>query len=70
MATGHDAKAWRQRPSFTWAFNVRVLQPLAKLGPLRALTASVRALSETLGFLADLRVAVLDGEMFFTEVAR
>ena len=29
---------------------VRVFQPLAKLGPLRALTASVRALSETLGF--------------------
>ena len=20
VATGHDAKAWRQRPSFTWAF--------------------------------------------------
>ena len=29
---------------------VRALQPLAQLGPLRALTASVRALSETLGF--------------------
>ena len=29
---------------------VRVFQPLAQLGPLRALTASVRALSETLGF--------------------
>ena len=29
---------------------VRVFQPLAKLGPLRALTASARALSETLGF--------------------
>jgi len=27
---------------------VRVFQPLAKLGPLRALTASARALSETL----------------------
>ena len=44
---------------------VRVFQPLAKLGPLRALTASVRALSETLGFLADLRVAVLDGYFFY-----
>ena len=30
--------------------DVRVFQPLAQLGPLRALTASVRALSETLGF--------------------
>ena len=30
--------------------DVRVFQPLAKLGPLRALTASARALSETLGF--------------------
>ena len=50
VATGHDAKAWRQRPSFTWAFHVRAFQPLAKLGPLRALTASARALSETLGF--------------------
>ena len=29
---------------------VRAFWPLAKLGPLRALTASVRALSETLGF--------------------
>ena len=29
---------------------VRVFQPLAQLGPLRALTVSVRALSETLGF--------------------
>ncbi len=28
---------------------VRVFQPLAKLGPLRALTVSARALSETLG---------------------
>ena len=52
--------------------NVRVFWPLAKLGPLRALTASARALSETLGFrvLTILRVAVLDCRKFFTEVTR
>ena len=33
---------------------VRVFPPLAKLGPLRALTASARALSETLGFIKEL----------------
>ena len=34
---------------------VRVFRPLAKLGPLRALTASARALSETLGFIGAFR---------------
>ena len=48
--------------------NVRVFQPLAQLGPLRALTASVRALSET---FSDLAGSGLERKKkIFTELTR
>ena len=45
MGRGHSVAATAQ---LYLGLDVRVFWPLAKLGPLRALTASVRALSETL----------------------